>query len=336
MAIKILCTQRNDPDSYRASPKLAGPCDLLQKKYSHMKHSKLISILMGISIAHFSLAQQDPTYTQYLNNPFTINPAYAGINNRFNTNIQYRSQWSALEGHPETFNFNSNVSLVNNKVGVGLMIIQDKIGENTTNEISTAYSYKIKLKGGKVFSFGMQFGMMRFTNSNLNLNLQPNDPFFVPYNVTHFNTGAGIMLKSDRYLLGFSAPRLLPVSVSLGQSRAIQVYDRNYYLFGSYMAYLNERVRLRPAVLFRETDNLKSSVDLTMNLQIEDFYSAGIFTRNLNTYGLLLQLIVKHYRFGYAIEIPGSKTAIPFTTHEFMIGISLSTFGFHDRSFSVF
>src|SRR5581483_11943313 len=120
--------------------------------------------------------QQDPVYAQYPNNPFVINPAYTGLNNRFNANIQYRSQWSAVEGHPETFNFNSHVSIVNNKVGVGVVALQDKIGENTTTELAASGSYKIKLQGDKVFSFGIQFGMMRFSNTNANLNLQSGDP----------------------------------------------------------------------------------------------------------------------------------------------------------------
>ncbi|MBI1768502.1 MAG: PorP/SprF family type IX secretion system membrane protein [Bacteroidetes bacterium] len=296
----------------------------------------LLASLLVLATSMNGIAQQDPVYAQYQNNPLVINPAYTGINNRFNANLQYRSQWSAVEGHPETFNFNSHLSIVDNKVGVGVMFIQDKIGENTMTEFSVTGSYKIKLKGDQVFSFGMQFGLMRFTNNNSSLNLQPGDPYFTPYNVSHFNTGAGMMLKSDRYLFGIAVPRLLPVTLNQGQGQNILVYDRTYYFLGSYMAFLSERVRLRPAVLFHTSDKFKSSIDLNVNLQIEDFYSAGLFTRGLNTYGLLLQMIVKHYRFGYAIEVPGSKTAIPFTTHEFMLGISLSTYGFHDHSFSVF
>jgi type IX secretion system PorP/SprF family membrane protein len=283
-----------------------------------------------------SLAQQDPVYAQYPNNPFVLNPACTGLNNRFNANLQYRSQWSAVEGHPETFNVNSHMSILDNKAGVGFIAVQDKIGENTTTEFSATGAYKIKLKGDRVFSFGMQMGMMRFTNNNSNLNLQQGDPYFATYNVSHFNTGAGVMLKSDRYSFGLSVPRLLPVTINQGSSQNILVYDRTYYLFGSYMIFLNERVRLRPVALYHVSDSFKSSIDLNVNLQIEDFYSAGIFTRNLNTYGLLLQMIVKHYRFGYAIEVPGSKTAIPFTTHEFMLGISLRALAFHHDSFSVF
>ncbi|MBS1680876.1 MAG: PorP/SprF family type IX secretion system membrane protein [Bacteroidetes bacterium] len=294
-----------------------------------------VSLLLFIFVADVS-AQQDPAYAQYPNNPFLINPAYTGLNNRFNANLQYRSQWSSVQGHPETFNFNSHVSIVNNKVGVGFMATQDKIGENTMTEFSTTSAYKIKLKMDKYFSFGMQFGLMRFTSNNSLLNLQPNDPYFSQYNVSHVNIGTGIMFKSDRYLFGFSVPRLLPVMLDQGQGQKILVYDRTYYLYGSYMIFLNERVRLRPAAMLHASDHFKSSVDLFMNLQIEDFYSAGVFTRGLNSYGLILQMIVKHYRFGYVIEVPGSKGSIPFTTHEFMLGVSLSTFGFHNRSFSVF
>ncbi|MBS1952389.1 MAG: PorP/SprF family type IX secretion system membrane protein [Bacteroidetes bacterium] len=281
-------------------------------------------------------AQQDPVYAQYLNNPFVINPAYAGSNDRLNATLQYRTQWSGVQGHPETFNFNSHLSLKENKIGAGLMVVQDKIGENTTNDVEAAAAYKIDLTGGKVFSFGMQFGMMRFTNSLNGLNLQPGDPYFTLYNVSKFNTGAGLMLKSDRFFIGLSAPHLLPVTVDQGAGQHILVYDRTYYLLGSYMIYLTERVRLRPAVLLRASDNFKPTADLNLNLQIEDFYSVGIFTRNLNTYGMLFQIIVKNYRFGYVIEVPGSKSAIPFTTNEFMLGISLRALSFHHDSFTVF
>lgn len=297
---------------------------------------KILIFMSCLLISTISIAQQDPVYAQYLNNPFVINPAYAGSNERLNASFQYRSQWSGVQGHPETFNFNSHLSIKDNKIGVGLIAIQDKIGENTTNDLETAAAYKIDLTGGKVFSFGMQFGLMRFTNSLSGLNLQPGDPYFNLYNVSKFNTGAGVMLKSDRYLIGLSAPHLIPVSVNMGNGQSILVYDRTYYLLGSYMIYLNERVRLRPAALLRASDNFKPTVDLNMNLQIEDFYSAGIFTRNFNTYGVLLQMIIKNYRLGYAIEVPASKTAIPFTTNEFMFGISLRALKFHRDSFSVF
>ena len=74
-------------------------------------------------------AQQDPIYATYLNNPLNINPAFAGINNQFSTRVQYRTQWAGLDANPNTFNFSGNTSIVQNKVGLGLMVIQDKLGD---------------------------------------------------------------------------------------------------------------------------------------------------------------------------------------------------------------
>jgi type IX secretion system PorP/SprF family membrane protein len=298
-----------------------------------MKTLLLLSSWILASVA--GQAQQDPLYALYLNNPFVLNPAYAGINDRLNMNIQDRSQWSAIQGHPETYNFNANMSLVQNKVGVGLIALQDKLGENKTNEIEMAYSYKIDFRKS-VLSFGLQAGMMTFSNNNSLLNFQQTgDPSFNAYNISRFNTGAGVVLKSDRYMLGFSVPRLLPVILHQGVS-SILVYQRTYYLLASYVFDLNERVGLRPAVLFRTTDRLQNAVDLNLNLQIEDFYSVGVFTRDFNTYGFLLQLIVKNYKLAYAMEVPGSKSAIPYTTNEIMFGISLRALSFHKNSFTVF
>ncbi|MEJ0030618.1 MAG: type IX secretion system membrane protein PorP/SprF [Bacteroidota bacterium] len=63
------------------------------------------------------IAQQDPINALYLNNPIAINPAYAGANDMLNAGIQYRTQWTGIESNPTTFNFNSNMSVLNNKGG---------------------------------------------------------------------------------------------------------------------------------------------------------------------------------------------------------------------------
>ena len=69
-----------------------------------------------------------------------------------------------------------------------------------------------------------------------------------------------------------------------------------------------------------------------LNLNIEDLYQAGIFTRNLNTYGVLFQMLVKHYRFGYVFEFPASQaSSLRFTSHELTLGVSLGVLDFHDR-----
>ena len=63
----------------------------------------VVTLTMAITCA---MAQQDPLYSQYFNNPMLINPAFAGSNERLYSGLAYRAQWAGIEGGPATFNFN--------------------------------------------------------------------------------------------------------------------------------------------------------------------------------------------------------------------------------------
>ena len=66
-------------------------------------------------------AQVDPLYSQYLNNPFLINPAYTGMNNYMNLMVGYRKQWAGFDGSPTTLSATGHTSLFDNRMGVGLL-----------------------------------------------------------------------------------------------------------------------------------------------------------------------------------------------------------------------
>ena len=250
----------------------------------------------------------------------------------FNATIQYRTQWAGLEANPSTVNFNSHMSVRQNKVGVGLQVIQDKIGENTNTEINTAYSYKIVGKDA-TFSFGLQAGLARYTNNLSALSIyDQGDPSFVSFTETKFNFGAGALVKGDRFIIGLSVPRLIPATVSQG-GQAIQLASQNYYLFGSYLFFLSDMVRFKPSTLLRGTSGSTISVDLNASLTFKELYTAGVFTRNFRSYGLLVQALYKNLRFGYVFELPGSATSnLNFVSHEITLGISMGVFTYHDKA----
>ena len=52
-----------------------------------------------------AIAQQRPHYTQYVINPFIINPAIAGIDNYGYLKVSARDQWAGLKGAPRTTYF---------------------------------------------------------------------------------------------------------------------------------------------------------------------------------------------------------------------------------------
>jgi type IX secretion system PorP/SprF family membrane protein len=278
-------------------------------------------------------AQQDPLYAQYLNNPILLNPAYAGSNQQWQTTAGYRSQWSGFDGNPTTLNFSSHLSLVDNKVGVGLTAVQDKIGEVKNTEFTLNYSYRLEVIENKYLYFGLSTGMVRYNSDPGLLNLQvKNDPAFTYTNEFQFNTGAGLMLKTDQYLIGLSVPKLIPNRITENDT-TVQVYNQHLYVFGVFTHNFNERLMLKPALLLKATQGAPLSLDVNINLVFDQNYTFGLLTRNLNTIGLLAQIKMKQYKFGYVFEMPTNQSVGQrFLSHEISLTYSLPFLDFHDRS----
>ncbi|MBS1487992.1 MAG: PorP/SprF family type IX secretion system membrane protein [Bacteroidetes bacterium] len=296
---------------------------------------KIFTLLVGILAFSSLTAQQDPLYSQYYNNPMLINPAFAGSNERLYASVAYRSQWSGIPGGPTTLNFNSHMTVANNKVGVGVVVVQDKLGDINNTFYGGTASYRIKLQNS-MLSFGMQVGAVQYaTNLDGVTVSNTSDPLFVPFTVTKFNTGAGILLTSDRYTLSVSVPQLISNATTLNlgsQSAQLQVYSQNFYLYGSYLFYLSERVQFKPSTLIRATKGTPFSADLNANLVFNKLYTAGIFTRKFNTYGVLVQAVMGNYRFGYVFELPGKGSALHYNTHEISLALSLDVLHSHNHS----
>ena len=300
-----------------------------------MKKILIISFLLLIGKTTF--AQQDPLYSLYITNPITINPAYTGINDRFTGYVNSRLQWAGFEGNPKTHAFGAHTSIRNNRMGLGVQFVQDNIGENSNTAFGMSYAYRLPLGEGSL-AFGMQAGMINYKNDNSELRIrQPNDPLFNNFSEMKFNAGAGFMFKSERMLIGLSVPRLINNAVSIG-GQDISVYEQHYYLFASRLFYINEYVSLKPSVLIKAVKNSPVSTDVNVNFLFNQKFTAGLYTRNLNAYGLLAQVdFLESYRLAYIFEIPSGNTLESrFTTHELMLSINLALFDFHDKSMSNF
>ena len=74
-------------------------------------------------------AQQDAQYTQYMYNTLSVNPAYAGSRGQLSFAGLYRSQWVGLDGAPETFTINLHSPIRNSRLGYGVSIVNDNIGD---------------------------------------------------------------------------------------------------------------------------------------------------------------------------------------------------------------
>lgn len=295
-----------------------------------MKKIFYLVAIVPLFLTSKGIAQQDPLYSQYFNNPMLINPAFAGSMERLYAGVAYRSQWSGMAGAPATLNLNGHMSLLENKIGVGVLVVQDKLGDIRNTQYGASAAYRIKLKNS-TFSFGMQTAFTRYsTDPNAVLVLNP-DKAFAPFNVTSFNVGAGFLLQSEKYVVSVSVPKMF-VNNASQDGVYVQMYSQNFYLYGTYSFYLNERIQFKPSLLLRTTGGTPATVDVNANLVLGQRYTAGIFTRSANTYGVLLQAVLNNYRLGYIFEVPGKSSALNYNTHEVSLGISLDVLSSHNHS----
>jgi type IX secretion system PorP/SprF family membrane protein len=292
-----------------------------------MKRTWLLIIFLAL-VSSAGFAQQDPTTTQFMSNPLSFNPSYAGINNNINATLNSRFQWSQFEGSPTTHTLTASSSIVGGKVGVGLMLLSDNIGISNTTEVQGSFAYKIS-SGSKTFSFGLQTGVVTYKKDLGQLNLKVNDdPLFQPgvETASKFNVGAGATYMGDHFYVSFSVPRL--INSKGGNGTEVIEYERHYYLAAAYLLEINSGLKLKPAVLLRGVAGAPISYDLNVSFNILNQFWAGAFTRSFTTYGVVLQFdFMDAYKIGYSFEILGSNfTGSALPTHEIMLSADFAIF----------
>lgn len=94
-------------------------------------------------VGTMATAQQLPQFTQYMYNTISVNPAYAGSRGTLNVTALHRNQWAGIEGNPRTSTLSIHAPMRNDRVGLGLSYINDKLGFEQTNYIYGDFSYSV-------------------------------------------------------------------------------------------------------------------------------------------------------------------------------------------------
>ncbi|MEI6677713.1 MAG: type IX secretion system membrane protein PorP/SprF [Mariniphaga sp.] len=279
-------------------------------------------ILVGCSFYGFS--QQDPVYTQYMNNLLTIQPAYAGSSGSLNVTGISRAQWVGFQGAPNTNTLTISAPLRNFNVGLGLSIVNDKWGPIRQNGIYVDYAYRVRLRENQYLSFGIKggFNIYQAFLSDLILD-NPNDPVFY-YDVNFKflpNMGLGFMWHSDRFFIGASAPKILKNRIQSQNTENVYREVLHFYGMGGYVFFLSDVLKLKPTVLYRWAERTPSFVDLTGSFLLYDRVWIGATYRIKNSYGFIFQFNVNNQlKFGYSYDQTSfHPTQVNSGTHEFLI-----------------
>jgi type IX secretion system PorP/SprF family membrane protein len=294
---------------------------------------KALGILAIVFASFTSSAQQDPMYTQYMFNTQTINPAYAGTWESLGFLVLGRHQWTGWDGAPETYTFSMQTPLRNERVALGLNVINDKVGFEKRFYMFADYSYLVPLSEKTNLRLGLKGG---FTNYSHNLQehniLDPNDPSFIGdiSNKMKPNFGVGAFLYSKRAYVGFSIPKIVNSSFENDfENFSVEGELRHYFLMAGAVFNLGENVKFKPSVLtkasFSSETGTPLQVDMSSNFLIKDRLWLGAMYRTGDSYGFIAQfLFQKNIRVGYAIDFATSNIKNHNNgTHEVMVSYEL-------------
>src|ERR1700743_3638177 len=106
---------------------------------------KKVLLFILILVNTLAFAQQDPMFTHYMYNTLWLNPAYAGTREAMTITGINRSQWVGYDGAPVDQSLTIHSQSLNEKMGVGLSLINDKIGPTKNTMIAIGVAYHIRL-----------------------------------------------------------------------------------------------------------------------------------------------------------------------------------------------
>lgn len=176
-----------------------------------MKYDYVI-ILLFLGVCQEIMAQQDVRYALYRYHMNMINPAVNGLRGAPHLNLGVRSQWTGVKNAPETHVLSYETPTTNEKVFLGLNIVNDYTFVETQTQFFGSFSYLIPLSNETQLYLGLQAGSNAFRVNAYNLQVygaQEKDPNLLDFSRFNPNIGAGLYVSHPRFFFSLSAPRLL-------------------------------------------------------------------------------------------------------------------------------
>ncbi|MEM9144200.1 MAG: type IX secretion system membrane protein PorP/SprF [Bacteroidota bacterium] len=254
-----------------------------------LDYTKIKGVLAtGVLILIFvtgAKGQQDAQYTQYMFNTMSVNPAYAGSRGQLSIAALYRSQWVGLEGAPETFTLNLHSPIRNSKLGYGVSIVNDNIGDGVVSEtyLDALVSYTVDVSLDGKLSFGLKLGGNLLSLDFAGLNNFDEEPITGDNIDNRFspNVGLGVYYHTNRFYAGLSAPNLLETEFFDNEQRdanSVQFLSQeriNFYLITGYVFDLNGNLKFKPALLTKAVGGAPLQVDISASFLFNERFSLG-------------------------------------------------------------
>lgn len=284
-------------------------------------------LTLALLCATQSEAQQWTRRTQFMVNPYLSNPAAAGISRDIPIVSSYRSQWTGMSVHPQTFFLSAHKSIPGG-FGVGALITNDVTGAYSNTSVELTGAYHVNINRTQTVSFGLSaIGTQHvFDLSNANVVDQNDVALNNGAKQTAFamNANAGIFLSGKHYFVGISIPYFFQTKINFSGKGDLQREVRHFQIMGTHAFKLNNDWEFSPGMMIRLTGETPPQFELNAMVNYTRTLFGGLTYRPGDSWAALLGYKFDGYSIWYSYDLTtGKANQLALSTHEFTLGYTL-------------
>lgn len=286
-----------------------------------------ISILLLHALS--SDAQQIGMYSHYFIKPMVYNPAFTGADDATNVMVVSRSQWLDIRNSPQLNIITANGNFMNDKAGLGIIVVSDKKGLTNRTSGALNYSYKLKFNDETALFLGISMGVINHQiNFNNALVENGSDPtlFSNSEQKTTFDANAGFAFIWKGLTFGAAVPQLIGNRINYvdnQNTRAYYTHARHYLGSLGYKFNLSKDkgISITPMGLVRFVPNTPIQYDGSLMFDWQNkFWIGGTYKSDYAVGANAGFCIHKQLYVGYSYDfIIGSIGKYSGTAHELMV-----------------
>jgi type IX secretion system PorP/SprF family membrane protein len=331
-----------------------------------MKFFTCVTVLL-LSL-NIGFTQQKPQYTQYILNNYILNPALSGIENYTDVKISHRHQWVGIQDAPVTTYLTINTPIGKqddrpnattqfpvsdeNSIrgkdmleqyevapshhGIGMQIINDKIGPFNNVSVMATYAYHMGLSRRTNLSAGIAFGVSKLTLDAQKMyfgSSNPVDPAVYNNNEelgkTRADMNAGLWLYSYNYFVGIAVNQLIPqrLDFSGGLLKANNgKLVPHIFATAGYRIVMSDDVNLIPSVMIKSVGSIPAQLDVNAKLQYMNLLWVGASYRAKYGFAAMVGMsFLNNVSVSYSYDYSTTKiNTVSNGTHEILLGFIIN------------
>lgn len=297
-----------------------------------MKKSLYIILLAMITVT--ATGQQFPFMEGYNLNPFNMIPSYAGLANPKTVFIDYRTDWTGIEGGPVTYNLSYSDRIKDN-IGIGGRFVYDKTDIFKQIMLLGTYTYEVQVFKDHFINFGVSAG---FYKNSIDFGKYYNDPDYVEDPALTYGTERSrIKVATDISALyrykniegGILFSNIVFGTAKYSATDITYKPMKNYLVHASYRYELSEAWTVKPFLMLRGGQHYPPQFDIASEVSYNSRFWGMLLFRTGGIWGMSFGAEVHDGIYlNYSYNLSSDIALNTFGSHQITMGINLSHFSF--------